>query len=254
MAGINEMTKLLNKAERRLGLSVIKLPEQLAKDKWADIVREDTLPTYSRYFPYMHVTVIDVRYHDENGFFYIDRDLPEGTKIIGVKDIDWSSYRADSGIIKNNINYGTWDFAAAEYGAADIAMSQARTDYCSLFNLGIYIEEVPPNKIKLVSVNGSPVNQYSNFPIAVFIEQPDNLLGISPTMMETFEKLAFSDIATFLYNNLKYYDGTDTVFATLDLKLDLLNEWANKRDDIVNQLDEAHVSTANANQTMIMCV
>ena len=180
--------------------------------------------------------------------------MPEGTKIIGVKDLDWSQYRADSGIIKNNINYGTWDFVATEYGAADIALSQARADYCSLFNLGIYIQEVPPNKIKLVSVNGSPVNQYANFPVAVFIEQPDNLLGISPTMMETFEKLAFCDIAIFLYNNLKYYDGTDTVFATLDLKLDLLSDWASKRDDIVQLLDEAHVSTANEYQSMIMCV
>lgn len=254
MAGLNKMTKLLNKAERRLGLSVIKLPEQLAKDKWADIIKEDTIPTFSRYFPYMHVTIIDTNCHDENGFFYVDRDLPEGTEIIGVKDIDWSSYRADSGIIKNNINYGTWDFVATEYSTADIAMSQARADYCSLFNLGIYIEEVPPNKIKLVSVNGSPVNQYSNFPVAVFINQPDNLLGISPTMMETFEELAFCDIAIFLYNNLKYYDGTDTVFATLDLKLDLLSDWASRRNDIVQRLDEAHVTTANEHQTMMMCI
>ena len=254
MAGMNRMEKILNKAERRLGLSVINLPEQLCKEKWVDVIIEDSLPTFSRYFPYMIVTTIDVNYRDENGYFYIDKDIPEGVEIIGVKDIDWSSYRADSGIIKNNINYGTWDFVAAEYGADDIAMSQARTDYCSLFNLGIYIQEIPPNKIKLVSVNGSPVNEYVNWPLVVFIEQPSNLLGISPTMMETFEQLCFADIAAYLYENLKWFDNLDTVFGTLDLKLDKLQEWENKREDIVNKLDEAHVSTANEHQTMIMTV
>ena len=49
-------------------------------------------------------------------------------------------------------------------------------------------------------------------------------------------------------------DGTDTVFATLDLKLDVVQEWYNKRDDIINELKEAHVSTANEYQPIIMTV
>ena len=79
-------------------------------------------------------------------------------------------------------------------------------------------------------------------------------MTISPTMMETFEKLAQADIATMLYQQLKYYDGLDTVFANIDLKLDDLRAWSEKRDDIVRELDDAHVSTANEFGSLIMTV
>ena len=79
-------------------------------------------------------------------------------------------------------------------------------------------------------------------------------MTISPTMMETFEKLAQSDIATMLYQELKYYDNLETVYANLDLKLDDLRSWSEKREDIVRELDDAHVSTANEFGSLIMTV
>ena len=48
MAGFaNNMTKLLNKIERRLGTRPLNLPEHLQKDKWVDVIKEETLVTYS---------------------------------------------------------------------------------------------------------------------------------------------------------------------------------------------------------------
>ena len=79
-------------------------------------------------------------------------------------------------------------------------------------------------------------------------------MTIPPTMMETFEQLAQADVAKFLYENLKYYDGLETVYASMDLKLDQLSSEADKRDDLVEKLDEAHVSAANKNQPFILCV
>jgi len=46
-----KMTRLLNKIERRLGTKMLNLPEHLTKDQWAEVIREDTLVTFSRYFP-----------------------------------------------------------------------------------------------------------------------------------------------------------------------------------------------------------
>ena len=48
----NKMNKLLDKIERRLGTSQLKLPDYLSKDKWASVViSNETLDTFSRYFP-----------------------------------------------------------------------------------------------------------------------------------------------------------------------------------------------------------
>lgn len=251
--GGNEMTSLLNKIERRLGLSLLPLPENINKDTWHTIIEEDTLPTFSRYFPYKITVVID-NTCEKDGYYFIDKDLPEGTKILGVKDVDWQAYRCDPRYDRYGINFSTYDFISRDYGIDDVALSQTSADFMSLFNLGIYIEFEYPNKIKLVSVNGSPVSRYRPFPLQVYIQHPANLMTISPTMMETFERLAICDVASFIYNQLKYYDGTDTVYANLDLKLDEIRNWAEKRDDLVRELDEAHVSTSNEFTNLIMTV
>lgn len=249
----NQMTLLLNKIERRLGTSILNLPEKLCKDNWAEIIQQDTIPTFSRYYPYKVTVVID-NTCEKDGFFFIDKDIPEGCKILGVKDIDWQAYRCDPRFDRYGINFSTYDFISRDYGIDDVAFSQSSADYLSLFNLGIYIEFMYPNKIRLVSVNGSPVSRYRPFPLEIFLEHPINLMTISPTMMEIFEKLAQADVATFLFQNLKYFEGQDTVFMQLDLKMDTIMEWANKRDDIVRELADNYVSTANDGQPMIITV
>ena len=55
----NQMTKLLNKIERRLGLQVITLPEKINKDSWHTVIEEDTIPEFSRYFPNKIISIID---------------------------------------------------------------------------------------------------------------------------------------------------------------------------------------------------
>ena len=249
----NRMTALLNKIERRLGLKVLKLPEELSKDSWADIIKEDTLPTFSRYFP-NQITVIIDNTCCKDGFYFIDKDIPEGATIIGAKDVDWQAYRGDPRYDRFGVNFAAYDFLSRDYGIDDVALTQVAANYTSLFNLGIYPEFLPPNKVKLVSVNGSPVSRFRPFPLAVYLQHNDDLSTISPTMMETFEKLAIADVALYLFNSLKYFDGLDTVFGNLDLKLDVIQEKANSRDDLVRELDEAHTSTANEFGTMIFTV
>ena len=249
----NRMTALLNKIERRLGLRTFPLPETINKDTWHEVIEEDTLPTFSRFFPHKITVIID-NTCEKDGYYFIDKHLPEGTEILGVKDVDWTAYRVDPRFDRYGINFATYDFISRDYCVDDVALSQVAADFTSLFNLGIYIEFLKPNKIRLVSVNGSPVSRYRPFPLEIFIQHPANLMTISPTMMESFERLAQADIATYLYQNLKYYDGTDTAFVNIDLKLDALQEWYNRREDIVKELDEAHTSTANENQPCIITV
>ena len=132
--GGNGMTSLLNKIERRLGLSLLPLPENINKDTWHTIIEEDTLPTFSRYFPYKITVVID-NTCEKDGYYFIDKDLPEGTKILGVKDVDWQAYRCDPRYDRYGINFSTYDFISRDYGIDDVALSQTSADFMSLFNL-----------------------------------------------------------------------------------------------------------------------
>ena len=250
----NNMTTLLNRIERQLGLSVIPLPDGLKKRDWARIISEDTIPVFSEYFPYQIRTIVQPEQCvSKDGWLFIDNLVPEGTRILGVKDVDWEEYRADPrfsewGIYVSNIDYMT-SYSLDDYGLAAVG-----ADMLSLFNLGVYIEFQYPNKIRLVSCNGHAINQKRPFPLLIFIEHPNTLHTISPTMMETFTNLAKADVATAIYQVLKYYDELDSTYASVQLKLDTLQDWANRRDDIIRQLDEAHTSTANEYQPAILTV
>lgn len=248
----NQMTVLLNRIERQLGLSVMPLPDGLKKDDWAAIIAEDTIPVFSQYFPY-EVTEVITPEMKKDGWFFIDQNLPEGTRILGVRDIDWQAYKTDSRFDRYGINISAQDWMSRAYAVDDIALTAVGADLVSLFDLGIYIEFEYPNKIKLVTVNGTPVCQFRPFPLKVLIEHTSNLMTLSPTYMETFTKLAKADVATAIYQVLKYYDNMDTAYATLSLQLDTLNEWANKREEIIRELDEAHTTTANEHQPIMFC-
>ena len=60
----------------------------------------------------------------------------------------------------------------------------------------------------------------------------------------------------FLYKliYLKYYDNVDTVYATTDLRLNRLEEIANRRDEVIEELKSGYVNPANKNQPVMFCI
>ena len=256
MASSNKMSNLLDKIERRLGTKPLNLPDYLSKDHWADeVIANETLDTFSRYFPNQMRVILDKSMRVGNGWYVIDSLVDDSIEILGVRDIDWPSLSQDALAQHEAQGYGIYSVLPTDYSYDDIAAIQMRADITSIFLNQIFIDFQPPNRIRLTSVYDTDVSKgLKSYPIDLFIKHSTNLMTIPPTMMETFEGLAQSDVAKFLYENLKYYDGLETVYANMDLKLDQLENEANKRDDIVEKLDEAHVTAANKNQPFILCV
>ena len=150
-----------------------------------------------------------------------------------------------------------YDYLGAynNYSMDDVMLLQARANMTSVFNNSIFIDFQEPNRIKLQSVTGGDLTSgLPMIPIDIFVNHPSNLSTIPPTQMETFEKLALADVASFLVSYLQHYDGLETVFANVDLKLSSLEKYADRRDEIVQILDDAHVNPANKNQPIMYCV
>lgn len=255
MAFMNNMSKLLNKLERRLGTRPLNLPEHLSKEVWADVITEETLVTFSRYFPHKIRFEISERTCFKKGdFFVIDEELFPGIQILGVRDIAWEEFTPASGYI-NNQSYGIYDFFANSYGLEDIAMVQMRADQASLFNNGVYVEFEYPNRIAIKSAtNINLVHSINQFKVDLLIVHSDNLNTISPTKMELFEELAKADIANFLYQELKYFDGLETVFSSVDIKLSDIETMASRREEMIQKMEESYVSASNENQPIIWTV
>ena len=254
MAGYaNNMTNLINKIEMRLGTKPLNLPADISKDKWADVIRNDTLVTFSRFYP--HAFKYQLGPEDKkDGYYYLDEENLGGAKILGLRDISWEDFASDSLGIQEQSGYGIYDFYGSNYDLSDALLFQMRADHMSLFNRGIYPVFEPPNRIKLQSATSTDIGGISKFHVWILVEHNQNLTTISPTQMETFEALAQADIAQFLYRYLKYYDQLQTVYATIDLKLQDLESEANKRDEVLNYIKESYVSASNANQPLIWAV
>lgn len=249
MAGYyNNMSALINKIERRLEILPLTphLPEYLSKDKWADVIIEDSLDTFSRFYPKKITFNVNPQTAPmKDGWYYIDLDLLGGQKVLGVGDIDWSSYSYGLSSLGSQFTYGVPNFGISSmYNSDQIQMLSMQTDYASMFNNNIYPELEYPNKLRIVAI-GNKIVDLGNFNIVIYVKHPDHLCTIAPTKMETFEQLAMADVATFLFGNLKYWDGFETVMASLDLKLSKLEEEAGKRESVVEKLEQSYISAGN---------
>ena len=253
MAMINKMSDLCDKIERRLGTKPLTLPEPIAKDTWPDIIIHDSIDTFSRYFP-RKITIVLTDDMKKDGWYYIDAKLPDNIEIIGIQDIDWSTFANDYIGAAQNAGYGYVDNIATTglIGTSDILQLQGIANFESFYNNGIFLEEELPNKVRFKTANNAIIN-VDNYPLNVFVKHAPNLMTISQTMMETFEKLAMADVATAIFEYLKYYDGTDTIFASVDFKLGSIEDKAKMRDDVVQELKDAYVNPANTGQLIIMC-
>ena len=258
MAGYqNNLSKLIDKIERRLGLLPLTphLPKEFGKDAWADVIKDDTLLTYSRYCPRrFSFKVTEQTAPKRGGWYYIDEDYVGSQTILGVGDIDWTVFGNRSIGLAQTFGYGTVDAGlAANFTLDDIMGMKSRADYASLFSNQLIPLFEPPNKIRLVATGNYDVD-IGEFNIILYLKHLDSLVSIPPTAMEKFEQLAQADVAGFLVNNLKYWDNFETIFSTTDLKLANLETEYGKRDSVIDYLESNYVSAGNKAIPLIMTV
>ena len=263
MAVANDMTLLLNKIERRLGLAPIvpNLPDYLKKEKWADVITQDTMVTFSRYYPNELKMVINdetcEKKRDDSGvvWYYIKEEVLQGVRLLGIMDIDWQDHTtANSSLGATSIGGGYYypNFACPVETFNSIVTLQANADMASLYNRGIYIDFQYPNRFALKGL-GNTNYDLESFVVKLLV-QHESLITISPTKMETFEALAQADVANFLFMNLRYYDGLETAYINIDLKLSELQEASGKRESIIEKLQDSWVSSSNDTLPMIWSV
>lgn len=254
MPETNNMTLLLDKIERRLGTSQLNLPDYLQKSVWAKkVICNETLDTFSRFFPDKMQYVLGPE-NKKGDYWLIDEDKCKNVTILGVGDIDWHAWSTQfPGLLYGGVN--SYDMMTSGVDFETFVDVQMMADHVSLFSNGIYLDFVPPNKIKLnIVIAASFLTNFQRIPIILLTKHSDNLKTIPRTQMETFEDLAIADVATFLYEQLKMYDQLETVFSNIDLKLQSLEEKARNRDNIVQYLRDNYVSAANKNQPIMLTI
>ena len=129
-----------------------------------------------------------------------------------------------------------------------IDIMQTLTNY-SYFPDQLFVEFYPPNGFKITNIDYvNLIENRNSIELDIFINHPKNLITISQTSLNLFEDLCTCKIAELIYGHLKYFDGIETGYQTIDLKLDTIQEWISRTDDIINTINDSYVSLANKNQ------
>ncbi len=235
------------------------LPPEFNKESWVEVIKTDTLPTFSRYFPRkLRFVVNNETCHKtkENNktVYYIKEELLGDCKLLGVIDISWQDTTSDNISIGQTAGYGYYipNYGGMEDTFNAYAGYQMAADNASLYNNNIFLDFEYPNKISISRAGNVEIN-LNSFVVDLLVEH-SNLLTISPTKMETFEALAQADVANYLYMNLRYFDNLETIYVNIDLKLSELEQAASRRNDVLEEIKNSYVSAANDNIPYIMTV
>ena len=84
----------------------------------------------------------------------------------------------------------------------------------------------------------------SKLRLTLACEHDKSCQSITPTSAESFYKLAQLDIKAGLYQTMKHYDGIETSYGRIELKID---DWQNarqERDDMLKEWDESFLLDA----------
>ena len=263
MAHSNDVTRLLNKIERHLEIKLLEphLPKGYRKEDWWEVIEEESLVAFSRYYPNALRMMINeetcYKKKDEADtlWYYIKDEVLQGCKLLGIKDIDWTDHTTANASLGTSTMLGNYYYpsmACPTETFETVLGLQMNADMASLYNRGIYIDFQYPNRFALKGLANTSYD-LERFVVILLVEHA-SLSTISPTKMETFEDLCYADIAQYLLGCLKYMEGLNTAYIDLDLKIAKLEEIANTRDNVIEKIRDSYVSTSNDNIPYIWTV
>lgn len=223
-----DINKLIRKMVRQLGLASLSLEKYYPTIQ--EILMEDTLSTFSQFFPYEYTFSMDLTEQD-----YICGE--DGSRIYYLKD-PW--------LEKNNLDiigimavegasmFQQWNAPLQTFNIDAMILEGAASSLRSQLNISTKgFKFLPPNRVKLWGYGG-----YSDVKFVVKVPYPN--IGYVPYGVSiAFEQLAKLDIKAGLYPELKMYDKLQSADGEIDLKIDdwadaekerqeLLDEWRNK--------------------------
>ena len=212
------ISQAISQIKMSLGLNGITLPFQdddgrpiPTENVIHDVLKTVTIPTFSQFVPWKReaeIRIKDLKVIDKKRCIY---ELPEyltWTPIQYVVTIDMPYQNTR----------GTWGDMAPAYGisrsAQGMLTAQAYMMTAGQMRAEPTFDYLGHNQIRLFGWPNSSIN------IMVGARHLENGESIEEGCYDSFMELAELDVKKFLYNNLKLFDGIQSAFGTINLKIE----------------------------------
>lgn len=237
-----DINRILKRIKRDIGLYGIALPVENLDQLILDILQDTTIPVFSIYCPREEIVTLDIQNMIPNGDFgrgescdlYILPDwLYTGNRnILYVKNIQYADdimsrnyYPTGRGSVYNNLE----DIMLANANKPIVDLSIAKITFTYEHPRKVYIyDSLLASKLRLT----------------LACEHDASCQSITPTAAESFYKLAVLDVKSGLYQTVKHYDGIETSYGRIELKIE---DWQNarqERDELLKDWDDAYLLDA----------
>lgn len=239
MAGTDRLNpiSLLNKAKRRLGVKSMILPFE--DDELLDILYEETLPTFSIYFPRYFRYIVNIdnlrkadNVNDISRRYFLNLDELKNIQIIDIEDIT---------PVELPLEY--YYAPGSSGGSLDafgmMADMHAESVIESMLHIPAICKFEPPNVLLIDNFSYSNRGQME---LKLLIVHAKDLSTIQYAQRDMLFELFKLDLQIALYAELKHYDKIDTTFGQIDLKIDDWSDAENKRDELVKNWDTIFLS------------
>lgn len=240
------LSRVMNRVKARLGVAVQKL--ELTDEDLARIIMEETLPTFSNFFPEFksHKIYRHEKLEDHGGTYYI-RGLEERT-ILGMSRILGGGCTSGQGLGNRN-GYGRHNEfrrnVTPETGVRSFMMDQAAANVVSALMHPYTFEFKPPNSILL-----QPFMDEDYIDVELKMVHA-SLMTIHPGLTEYFCKLALYDIQIDLLGIRSYFQNISTTYGEINLRLDSLEQADDKREELLELFREKASFSPNRQQIWV---
>lgn len=225
-------TTVLRHVKRKLGASHKPLP--LGDEDILDTIYEETLYTFSNYFPLMWKVVVDGTKDNVLGELGVYTLKTDGLEILGV-----AKMMRGEGFVNGSLY--------PQIRSNNIFDMQMGADIGSMIEIPDTFQFIPPNRVEVFPKYVSN----RNILFVVKCIHPRHLGTIPLAMRDQFFRLCELDVKVSLFPILKNYDQLNTAFGNIDLKIDDLERAEDERKELLDIWDTQYLKEAGRKRLYI---
>lgn len=222
------MSKVVNSVKARLGAGARNL--ELDNDAIASVIRNETLPALSVYFPKMVYYVIDM-YEDvvdkhQKGRYYVEWETP----ILGVEIIT----------SLNGVSNATWYDRSFSICPLEFILSFMQKEITDWTTTPYTVHFLPPNQV-MINPN-PPYGTANKIAIKMKVAHKD-FTEFHPGLREIIIKLCTYDVKLDILGMRRIFSNINTSMSDLELSMGTFEEADAKRDELIEKIrSQQHLS------------
>lgn len=227
--------KIVNHVKARLGASMRGL--ELDNDAIAKILKEETLPTLSIYFPKFINYIIDMdqdMVDGQRGFYYINTP----TQLLGAELI----------LSINGVSNNSWYDRSFSICPLEFVLSWLQKEITDFTTVPYTIEFFPPNKVMITP--NPPAGNENKIAVKLKVAHSD-FTEFHPGLRETILKLAVCDVKLDILGMRRVFNNISTSFAEIELNMGTYEEAEGKRDELLEKIRSMMHLSANKRKIFV---